>query len=810
MKLLVKRTSQDRQAGFGDKLAGQLKDFLWSLPFALLFSLTWSYVCVHNLRLDFAWGPNFILHLGLLVGGYILTLMPLVSLIAFLIAGGLGLASFLWTSPFLEVIRASLTQLFLAGRNAALWSFEATQAQAVQPDHYPVYVALIACLLALLFIIKRPLPLVLGFFLLLPFFGANADLANDATYVIALLACLASLIFVFVREGKLQDKKQFSPNLPLWMGSSILILTFLVQSFLPQDFFQNKDLADRIRQMQKRMQAPEIVNYYEFSLRDAGYYPMNQNLGGPLQLQHELYMQVTGPPGALRLRGALAEAYTGAAWLGQEMDPNYIFDNLSTHGNQAEVFSYPSVQGSAQEIFNQLYYQAEVRIQPRQLPVQVIFNGGRPQQINEENNPEQIYYYNQSGQIYASHEIQSPYTVQGWLPRELSNKAKFSLLHQAIKDGKLSLSLQAKSQNYRDLAETYDPVLYDILYGQDYQGQEAVLGAFQRLVDHLQENYNYSLDVAYPVPNEDFLANFLRDKEGYCTYFATALALLGRELGLETHYVEGFLVPGVDPQAYLGSTDGGYQRDVLSDAAHAWVEVKFNKLGWYPFDATPADILQGFTNQEGDRDQEPEASEPTKPTESESQTKSTEEMTTPAPQATPPPTQPSQPDQTPPIQQKQASPPWVKSLLAILGLLLALGLAVFFLLKRAKTYWARRQDPQYLLGQVANEGQNVILPQLWEDIKFMYSLAGYSWQVNQTLQQKFAKLDQDIPIPGMSNYPVYLVLERSFYGEEALSTDDLYQIFSYYQGLELELKKRLKKSRWFFKRYLWPAATARF
>ncbi len=805
MKLLVKRTAQDLNPRLSDKLSGQVKDFFWSLPFALIFSLAWSFVCVNNLGLDYNWGENLLLHLGLLLVGYTLTLIPLITLILFLALAGIGTAAFIWSTPLLEGVKNALTQFYVAGKNAILWSFEATQAQAVKPENYEVYIAVLACLLALIFIIKRPLPLALSIFLLLPFFGANGDVATFSGYVFALLACLATLIFVFVREGKLQYKKQFSPNLPLIMGSAVLILTFLLQSFLPQDFFQNKDLADRIRQMQKRMQAPEIVNYYEFSLRDAGYYPLNQNLGGPLQLQHELYMQVTGPPAPLRLRGALADDYTGAAWLGQEMDPNYIFDNLSTHGNQAEVFAYPSVQGSAKDIFEQLYYQANISIKPLQFPVQVIFNGGRPQQINEDQNQEQIYYYNQGGQIYASHEISSPYTVQGWLPRELSTETKFSLLNQGLKDGKLSLSLQSKTNNYQDLVEAYDPELYTILYGQDYRDQDQVFAAFQRLVKHLQENYSYSLDVAYPVPNEDFLANFLRDKEGYCTYFATALALLGRELGMETRYVEGFLVPGVDPQTYVGTAEGGYERDVLSDAAHAWVEAKFNKLGWYPFDATPADVLQGFTNQQGEDEQEAQESETTKP--SENETTAPEEVTTPAPEPTPPPSQPTPP---PPVDQPPSMSPGLKVLLIVLAVILLLALGVFLLLKRAKTYWKRRQDPQYLLHQLEARDQVNLLQQVWEDIKHMYETAGFRWQVNQTLQQKFAKLDQDLAVPGLSNYAIYLIMEQSFFGEENLSADELYQIFAYYQALELELKVRLKKSQWFFKRYLWPPASARY
>ncbi|MDO5033275.1 MAG: transglutaminase-like domain-containing protein [Eubacteriales bacterium] len=809
MKLLIKRSSQDSRPSLQNKWSSQLQDFLWSLPFALIFSLSWSFVAVQNLELDFNWGANALLHLVLLLVGYSLSLLPYLSLGIFILLGGLVLVSFVSSFPALLALKQTLLQAFLAAKNAALWSFEATQAQASQPENYHVYIAFLACLLALIFLIKKPLPLVLAFFLLLPFFGAQGEQASNPTYVLALLAGLAALVFVFVREGKLQYKKQFSTNLPLILTSLLLLITFLVQALLPQDFFQNKELADRIRQLQKRMQAPEIVNYYEFSLRDAGYYPLNQNLGGPLQLNHELYMEVTGPAASLRLRGALAENYTGTAWLGQEMDPNYIFDNLSSHGTQAEVFSYPSVQGSARALFEKLYYQDKVTIMPLQLPVQVIFNGGRPQQINEADNPEQIYYYNQGGQIYASQEIVSPYEVQGWLPRELSNETKFSLLQQGIKEGQLSPVLQEKSQIYPELVEAYDPALYDILYSQEYQGHAALLGAFQALVKHLQENYSYSLDVAYPVPNEDFLANFLRDKEGYCTYFATALALLGRELGLETRYVEGFLVPGVDPDSYIGSREGGYMREVLSDSAHAWVEVNFHKLGWYPFDATPADVLQGFTNQEGEEEDSAEESETTQPSESEKASPPTSESTT-APQPTPPSSQPNLPE--PPAQVDPPRPlaPWLKILLGLLALIFILALLFFFCLKRAKDYWRRRQDPQYLMDRISEQGQADLLRQIWEDIKHMYQVAGYSWQTNQTLQQKFAKLDQDLPVRGFNNYKVYLALEEAFFGEIDLPQEKLWEIFHYYQALELELKDQLKKGQWYRKRYLWPPRTARY
>jgi len=69
-------------------------------------------------------------------------------------------------------------------------------------------------------------------------------------------------------------------------------------------------------------------------------------------------------------------------------------------------------------------------------------------------------------------------------------------------------------------------------------------------------------------------------RSGYCQYFAGAMALMLRDLGIPARVAVGF---------------GGATRDraagtwVVTDRdAHAWVEVWFRGYGWLPFDPTPA------------------------------------------------------------------------------------------------------------------------------------------------------------------------------------------------------------------------------
>jgi hypothetical protein len=98
------------------------------------------------------------------------------------------------------------------------------------------------------------------------------------------------------------------------------------------------------------------------------------------------------------------------------------------------------------------------------------------------------------------------------------------------------------------------------------------------LKNHLLDGYKYSLDVDYPPQGQDFVSHFLLDsKTGYCSYFASAMAVMARMVDLPSRYVEGYLVP----ERPGGSTT------VLGKNAHAWVEIYFEGVGWLPFDPTP-------------------------------------------------------------------------------------------------------------------------------------------------------------------------------------------------------------------------------
>ena len=89
--------------------------------------------------------------------------------------------------------------------------------------------------------------------------------------------------------------------------------------------------------------------------------------------------------------------------------------------------------------------------------------------------------------------------------------------------------------------------------------------------------FTYSLDVK-PTADADALLEFLtRTHKGFCQQFATAMAIMVRELGLPSRVVVGF----------RQGTPNGDTYTVDTNDAHSWVEVLFPGYGWLPFEPTP-------------------------------------------------------------------------------------------------------------------------------------------------------------------------------------------------------------------------------
>src|SRR5437588_2200290 len=106
-----------------------------------------------------------------------------------------------------------------------------------------------------------------------------------------------------------------------------------------------------------------------------------------------------------------------------------------------------------------------------------------------------------------------------------------------------------------------------------------------RVEAYLRTRYAYTLNLTGK-PGQDPLAHFLFEtRAGHCEYFASAMAILLRTLGIPSREVNGFL-----PGEY-NDLAGDYI--VRASDAHSWVEVYFPGNGWQVFDPTPASLQSG-------------------------------------------------------------------------------------------------------------------------------------------------------------------------------------------------------------------------
>ena len=97
----------------------------------------------------------------------------------------------------------------------------------------------------------------------------------------------------------------------------------------------------------------------------------------------------------------------------------------------------------------------------------------------------------------------------------------------------------------------------------------------------LRGNFGYTLEDQNVDPSDPLASFLFTTRKGYCEYFASAMAIMLRTIGIPARLVNGFQT---GPYNRYGGDFVVRARD-----AHSWVEVYFAGYGWIPFDPTPPD-----------------------------------------------------------------------------------------------------------------------------------------------------------------------------------------------------------------------------
>ncbi len=153
----------------------------------------------------------------------------------------------------------------------------------------------------------------------------------------------------------------------------------------------------------------------------------------------------------------------------------------------------------------------------------------------------------------------------------------FQISYEAVSSLRSSFRNEPSTRSFLQLPKI-DPRIAELSQRLTEENTDALTKA-QILEQYLRRNYRYSLQ-GLPASEGDPLAVFLFDlRQGNCEYFASALAVMLRGLGIPTRVVNGYRGGEWNPygQYYL----------IRHANAHSWVEAYIAGRGWVTLDPTP-------------------------------------------------------------------------------------------------------------------------------------------------------------------------------------------------------------------------------
>ena len=390
-------------------------------------------------------------------------------------------------------------------------------------------------------------------------------LSGSVESVPLFLPALAAVLLIL-----LTDRFPETPLLPL-IPVTVLLLTasfLLAGNGMGPNPLQEK--ADELRQaVLDRLFFTEPRDV--FSLWSEGYYPEGRDqLGGKPNPRQDLVMQVSAPRNVY-LRGVVLNQYTGRSWQNTKGGRRYLWQSSRLASERAALFDekLPSP-----TVRNSLCDPVTVSVRMLSSSVSTLFVPQRIRGLSP--GGDLVPYFSNSSELFVTHNLKAGDTYSVSAPLFLAGDPGLGTL--------IEVCSTLEDDQYNQIVEAYTELpghLEEPVYALAREAASAAVSPYDRALAiraWLLRSCRYTLDVDYHPANVDFVTRFLLDtREGYCTYFASAMTVMCRMIGLPARYVEG----------YLARPDENGEAVVSGLSAHAWTEVYFKGFGWLTFDATP-------------------------------------------------------------------------------------------------------------------------------------------------------------------------------------------------------------------------------
>ena len=304
-------------------------------------------------------------------------------------------------------------------------------------------------------------------------------------------------------------------------------------------------------------------------------------LGGPAEPSSVPVLRVEADQDIL-LRGTIKRSYTGYSWVDDQAKARYLYYDFTHRRVRSEVFGADIVSE------NDAFVDARVAVEVLGTDTSTLFVPAH--MLSFDMGLSDAVYYNSTGEIFLTRDVEmgDSYSLTARVPA-----SDAALIAAAAR------SWDASDPDYADMVAEYTALPGGIEEGVYALAAELTQGAITdaekalAIQNYLASGYRYTLNGRYPEGNRDFVSWFLlEEKAGYCSYFASAMAVLCRISGLPARYVEGY---------YVAAGDNG-ETIVTGRNAHAWVEVYLKGIGWTAFDPT-ARAVESQRSNSGDGSQ---------------------------------------------------------------------------------------------------------------------------------------------------------------------------------------------------------------
>lgn len=463
--------------------------------------------------------------------------------------------------------------------------------------------------------LKRIYPAIIAFWITLIvyiFIGAKAN------YFLAVILLFAGSfpvaardfyykrnLFSFLRKRKVG---LLSQNWRVQLTAGIVSLLCLLTSalILPQNtrewrFRTFTDLAADV-QTSTNLFTRSQQAYHAPTPHELGLQP-RRRLGGNIEFEDDTIVAVVQTDQPVLLKTTALEHYDGTMWSSEFKTP-YRINGASWEEAQAEAFStnLPS-DTKLQQLLAESTVTQTISIMTT-IETNTLASAGRVVSFEEETPLKDPILFNERGEIFTYAVLPEGYGYQiesEFYNFNYSQAAKLGdYLATLPKDAALSDTEFVNT--YTALPENFDDSL--VQFAKDRTaGFPTDLQKVVQLVGYFTDTSRFTYtDTPGPLPlDRELSLHLMYSKKGNSVYYATALALMARSLGIPSRVAFGF-------KASLHNET--YDSIVARSCdAYAWVECYISNIGWVSFDPSPH-ILYNVNENEQDENSNISAPEP--------------------------------------------------------------------------------------------------------------------------------------------------------------------------------------------------------